>query len=305
MQPTGTATAVARADAADPGGSGSARRTGDVAGNPLARLAPRGPVEVLDGGFELFRFRIGRLVTLAAVLFGPIWLLDLGLLAAFGAPEVDRSAVGPAAQLLGTGAGWSWLIVLLNGFALSTLGLCVGALVMAWADDDDLSLGAVLGLAVRRSWVVLLLTPMCWVIKTPLAFCLPLVGFLIGDAFVFVASTVAGAERSGPLRSIARSFSLTKRNYGRALLVVAGSLVISQVLRSSFTLGPSAIAALLGGSDTLIVTLQRVSSAIVVVVEPLTACIAASAYLDLRCRNEAFDLVRRRQGRIARWALAR
>lgn len=295
MPPIGNAAAVARADAVapDPG-----RSSGGGVPVPLSELAPRSPAAVIDAGLELFRSRAGRLVGIAAVLLAPIWLLDLTLLALVGAPEVERSVVGPELAVLGAGAAWSWAIVVLNGLALSVLGLGVGISVSAWLDGSELTASALLARMLRRAWVAVLVAPLRWLIAMPLALCGLGVGFVLGDALLFFVSVLAGAERVGPLRAIARSCSLSWANYGRALVIVIGSLVLSQLLRVSFTLGPAALVGLLGGTEEMMVWAQRLSSAVVVVVEPITACIAAAAYLDFRCRSEGLDLLRRRAVRF-------
>jgi hypothetical protein len=295
MEPSGVAVAVARADATAPGPPPDRE---EVAG-PFRDLTPRTPVEVIDGGFQLLRHRFGSTVVLSAALFGPIWLLDLALLATLGSPTVERSGFGPDLVLLDGGATpWGWAIVALNGLALSVLGLCTGARVRAWVDGVDPGGRELAALVLRRGWVCAVVAPAGWLVAAPFTLCGFGVGFVFGAAFVFVASTVAGAESVGPIRALSRSMSLTRANYGRCVVIVVGTLGITQLLRVSFTLGPAALVALLGGTEDLVVWSQRLSSAVVVLVEPLTACIAARAYLDLRCRSEGLDLERRRTARF-------
>lgn len=286
--------ATARGDAIAPEGSPDGRGIGPT---PLDAVRPVGPAGVLDGGFELLRFRFGRLVGLSASLFVPIWLVDLVLLVVVGAPSVDRSAVGPAVFSVGGGAAWSWAIVAAQAVALSALGIAVGAATVAWSERRDPSWSELVAVAVRRSWVAATIVVLSMVIKLPLA-CFALVPWLIGDALVFTASVVAGAERTGPWRALRRSIALSWRELGRALVIVTGGLVITQVLRVSFSAGPATIVAIVDPSATAVVFAERLGAIVGVVVEPLTACIAARAYVDLRCRVEGADLTRRRVERF-------
>jgi hypothetical protein len=282
------------------GGPGAATARGDapelprndrVAGvSPLGALRPVGPGAVLDGGFALLRARFRRIVALAALFFIPIRLFDLVTMIATG-DVVDRVDIGPSALVVGGGSGWSWVVILLQSIALSLLGLCVGHLASRLSEGDDPAFGALAALALRRGWVALLIVPISLAIRLPLS-CIPL-GFLLGDALVFLSSVVAGAEGLGPWRSVRRSISLTRRSFGSMIAVVLGGLVISQLLRVSFYTGPVLLAGTFTADDAALTAISQAGSLVVLVAEPLTACIAARAYLDLRCRHEGLDLRRR------------
>jgi hypothetical protein len=253
----------------------------------LRSLRPMGPGAVLDSAFDLLRLRFRRLVGVAACLFVPVRILDLVTMIATG-DATERYHVGPALLLLGGDSGWSWLIVVLQSLALSVLGLCVGHLVQRLVAGADASFRELMSLALRRGWVALAILPLTFVIRAPLS-CIPL-GFLAADALVFTTSVVAGAERLGPWRALRRSIALSRRAFGRMLAVVLGGLLISQLLRISFYSGPVALAANFSTSGAVLTAVGQAGSLVVLVAEPLTACIAARAYLDLRCRNEGLDL---------------
>lgn len=253
-------------------------------------MRPLGPAAILDAGCELFRLRARRLVGLAACLFIPIRILDLLFVIASG-ESGERLHIGPQVMQLGDASGWSWLVVALHSGALSVLGLAVGRLVVRMADGGDASFRELLALAARRSWVALLIVPIALLVRAPLS-CIPL-GFVFGDALLFVASVVAGSEGLGPWRSVRRSISLTRQSLGRMVGVSLGGLVLSQLLRLSFYTGPMVLAASFGANDAVLTVIAQAGALVVLVAEPLTACIAARAYLDLRCRHEGADLRRR------------
>jgi len=123
--------------------------------------------------------------------------------------------------------------------------------------------------------------------------CLGGVRWVLGDAVVFLTSVAAGAERLGPWRAFQRSWQLTWPSFGRALVISFGGLCISLVIRLSLSFGPAALALSLDPTSPLVGFLGAASTAVLLITEPLTACIAARAYLDLRCRREGWDLAMR------------
>jgi hypothetical protein len=268
--------------------------------NPLAQLRPVGPGAVLDGGFELLRHRLGRLLALSAGLFVPIWLLDLLLVVLGPAPATEDTGtlVGPAAALLGSdggqGSGWAWLVSALQLVALSVLGLAVGHLVAALARGEDATLAELARVALSRSWVAVLVVPLNLVVHV-LTSCLGGVGWLLGDALVFTTSIVAGAEGTGPWASWRRALRLGSAEYGRSLAVVSGGVVITLVLGLSLSAGPAALVMALDPESPLVTLVSAAGAAVVLVTSPLTACIAGRAYVDLRCRVEGWDLELRRR----------
>lgn len=270
---------------ADP--SGAALLDGS---SPLGELRPVGPAAVLDGGFDLFRFRFRRLVGLAALLFVPITVVDLLLMAVIGTSSTDRTAIGPAIFLMASGDSWSWFIVVAQSCALSILGLCTGHLAMQAAQGRDVSSRELRRLALRRSWVAVLIIVLTAVPRGVLSCVMVVVGWLLADAFFFISSTAAGAEGLGPWKAVVRSGQLTRARYGNAIMICLGSLIISQVLRLSLTAGPALLLSSFGLSDLVVGVAARLGSLILLLAEPITACIAARAYLDLRARRDGFDL---------------
>ena len=257
----------------------------------LRSLRPMGPGAVLDSSFDLLRLRFRRIVGVAACLYVPIRILDLVTMIASG-DAVERYQIGPAILLMGGDSGWALVVALLQSFALSVLGLCVGHLVVRMVDGGDASFRELMSVALRRSWVALLIMPLTFLVRAPLS-CIAVIGYVLGDALVFTTSVVAGAERLGPWRAFRRSLALSRRSYGPMLAVSFGGLLISQMLRISFYAGPVLLAANFSTSEAVLTAVAQAGALVVLVAEPLTACIAARAYIDLRCRNEGADLRRR------------
>jgi hypothetical protein len=291
---TGSGVAEVRADARPPVDGAGARAPHDAL---VASLRPRSVPAVLDRGVALLRIRPGRWFGLGAVLLLPIWLLDLVLLVTVGAETVERVPLGPSVARVGESA-WVWLIVPLHAVALSLLGIAVGTAASAWRDGRDPTTGELLRAAFARTWTALVIVTLS-ALALLLASCVVGVGYLLAAPLVFTASIVAGAEGTGPLASLGRSASLARSAYGRALAMATGSLVLTQVVRFSCWLGPVALAGLLGAGEGVLVPIERIGGLVVVVVEPLTAAFALSAYLELRCRVEGLDLELRTREQFA------
>ena len=290
-----------RGDAVEPAGAASRRAERGTAWehNPVADLRPVSGGAVLDGGFELLRFRFGRLIALTACLYLPIWLCSV-VLAIVSPPEVSTAdsagGSGIAWSAVTMGSSSSLVVVLVGAqvVALSILGLCTGHLVMGLARGEDPSLRELGSVALRRWWVALLIVPMNAGVHL-VSSCLSGIGWVLGDALVFLSSVAAGAEALGPWKGFRRSWDLTRPQFGRALGISFGGLCIAQVIRWSLSWGPTALILSLDPASPLVGLFTALSSAVLLITEPLTACIAARAYLDLRCRRDGVDLVLRQQ----------
>lgn len=275
--------------------------TDPMEGNPLAAPTVTGPGAVLDGGFRLLRFRFWRLVVLAAAVFLPVQIAQLWVSVSTGLPGTGSDVFGGSVSTAGgTATGGLELAPLAfalgRALALSLLGMAVGHQVAAWLEGRDVGLADTFRFVLSRCWVAPVLVAGGLLVKGPAA-CLVGIGFFLGDALVFLASVVAGAEGGGPLASLGRSFRLTRAAYPNAVVVVFGGFVISQVLRVALVLGPVALASSFSLSEGLLLGLEQLGLLVLLVAEPLTACIAAQAYVELRCRTEGMDLERRRVAR--------
>ena len=296
--------AIARGDARHGGegsrglgpGPSSSDRHGFDDENPLAALALSGPAAVLDGGFDLLRFRFRRLVGLAACLFLPIQIVQLLISISRG---VASDASGGGLSVLGRsgdGQGLVLLIGLARAVALSLLGIGVGHMVAGWLAHRDPTFRETVGHIARRCWCAPAIVAISLAVKLP-ASCLVVVGFFLADALLFTSSVASGAEALGPWRAVRRSWSLGRAGYGTALTLSIGGFVISEVLRVVLLVGPLALASFFDLPDGLLIIVQQSGLLVLLITEPLTACIAARGYLELRCRTEGFDLERRAESR--------
>jgi hypothetical protein len=271
--------------------------------NPLLDVAPGGPAAVLDGAFSLLRFRVGRLVGLTALVLLPVQavFLTVRLTVARGAVVTGDQADPFGLGGFGTAQSDSQLVVAVIELALTALALCwiglgVGHLVVNWWGGRDPSFRETLGVMVRRVWVVPVVVVITTGIKVPFA-CLGLVGYFLADAVLFIAGIVAGAERTGPFATVGRSLRLTWPVYGSALVTCLGGFLITYIIQFVLTLGPLALLASFGVPEGWLIVAQEAAALVALVTVPLTACIAARAYVEFRCRVEGVDLIRRQEAR--------
>jgi hypothetical protein len=241
-------------------------------GNPLTGVEPVGPGGVLDGGFDLLRVGFGRLVGLAAGLLLPLQLIELAVAARSGIAEqvsIEQGSFAGMAILGGasTSSSFGLVFAAVRVVVLSFLGMTVGVMVAELLRGRLLSGRQLASRAARRWWVAALI-PLLTIPVKSVGFCLVYVGWFLLDSLLMCASVVAGAEGAGPLRSFGRSWKLARTSYGVALSVSIGGFVLMLV--------------------------QQVASLVLLVTQPLTACIAGRLYVELRCRGEALDLERRR-----------
>jgi len=249
---------------------------------------------VLDGAFDILRFRLGRFVALAAVFFVPLLVAQFALGLAFGFGDESTGGgvlASPLVFIGGANTSWGIPLFIANQIALSSMGIAVGFSVGSWLAGTDPTFGITLRYAARRVWVAAVLVVLTWMLRIPLS-CVPLVGLWIGDALTFIASTTAGAERLGPLAAMKRSIGLTRRAFGLCMVIALGGFAISSVIKMALWAGPVALVSFVVPSSEVATSVGRFGSLVLLVSEPLVACIAARAWLELRCRTEGLDLER-------------
>ncbi len=291
--------AVARADAGRrPRGEERSSTLQDTP--PFLPLRSVGPGAVLDGGFDVLRFRLGRMVGLAATLYAPLLLVQFLFELRYGLGAGSDQGVGSSpfvvAALGATQTGWGLLFVVLNQLALSLLGIAAGFQVAAWLDGQDPTYGTTLRYLLRRSWVGVLVVLLSALFRVPFL-CLSVLGWWVSDAFVFTVSAAAGGEGLGPWAAMRATLRRVRHALGLAMVVSLGGLAISLVLRTALWVGPLTLVSVAVPSGLLAVVVARLGALVLLVTEPLVACIAARAWLELRCRTEGYDLERWRDAR--------
>lgn len=288
----GPGNAVARADTKAP----RRVRADDMVGNPLADPTVGGPGVVLDEAFDLLRFRFGRLVALAATVALPVQILSLVVSLRAGLGDNSMDAILPGSGVVDLGGGSAGpeelVLVALRVLGLSLLGIGVGHLASRWLEGTDATYGQVVRFVARRAWVAPVVCVAALAIKATAAL-LGGLTYVLGEALVFIASVVAGAEVLGPFAAVGRSIRLTRSAYGVALVVAAGGTLLTLLLVVALVLGPTWLLSAYSVPEGVLILVSQLGSLVVLVTMPLTACIAARAWVELRCRVEGDDLRRR------------
>jgi hypothetical protein len=268
-----------------------------VPAEPLLRLRPLGLGELLDDVFRVYRRHFWLLVAIALLVALPGLALQFasGSASQFGfVLSILNDLNNPEALAARQPPGLPNLALLGLSYAvlIALVPFTVGAIPRA-------TIGIVLGYPVgvrstlagvaRRYWRLMGLA-LLYVLISPLALCFPVFIWLFVRWVVAVPALLA--EDIGPIRSLDRSWTLTRDHWWRLF----GILVLIYLLTSvvSGALGvfsfPIAVAVpfippFVRGA--IILTIETVASA---VVQPALYLCITLLYFDLRIRREHFDL---------------
>ncbi|MCB1255718.1 MAG: hypothetical protein KDB26_01340 [Microthrixaceae bacterium] len=267
---------------------------GTTANEVLHPLRPMRVTEALDLGFTLFKVQARILIPIATVLYLPIQVVNLLLRLAnsghAGATVLTTSGVAIAG--IADVATYEPFILLAQSLALSILGLCSGHMTAALIERRASQFGETIRFGLSRIWVAAGIVVLSAGVYLVLSI-VPVVGWLIAGSFTFIASVIAGAERLGPWMAIRRNIAFGRSRNSPAINLYLGGLVLLALTRAVLLAGPVALVFVLGGPESLIEALASASAILLVIVQPLTATFASSAYVMLRIRSEGMDLEQR------------
>lgn len=292
---SGTGVPVARPARSWAAAAAAPAFAGDVPPPPLP-LRPSTVADLLDGSFAAIRSSPRKVVTITAAFVVPVQLLlafaarnisGAGLADVF---STDRSfsSTDPSGEpdtgvlVLGYGS------VFVLSFVLMFVTAALAGVVAAWYSGHDMTVGAALRGAVRRSpalvaaWVLVHLLEI--VALVPCGFT---VLFLMPMFWVTAPAIVL--ERLGPVAAMRRSWRLVRRRYWPTMLIVLLTLFVAMVLQWALPVLPSVLAGLLPSSISWIAS-GLASSASALITMTVVAVCSILVYLDLRIRTEGLDL---------------
>ena len=220
-------------------GQKSARATTTSSGfglrdSPVARLSPRTVGQLLDGGFEVLRFRFQTLAIVSAVVVLPLYVVPtvLGQRSGLSNPfsMFDRS--NPFVTSSGQLTGSYWSIVLLGflaqlGLSLAhmLLAVAVGHLVTSWVMGQDPGPADTLRVVRNRLPVAV----GAWI---------PILGLKVVSAFWLVSSVIAvGVSAVGGIIGF-----IIDDSGNTAWYVVVGVQVVVTVMMSVVQVGATVLA---------------------------------------------------------------
>jgi len=267
--------------------------------SPVSRLQPRTVGQLLDGGFEVLRFRVRTIALVAAAIVLPLYAVPqmlVGLRSASGLDGlgISGSTFGDAAGALPsdywTQLGWTFLAAIGLMFATMLTGVAVAHLVGSWLHGIDPTPGDTLRFVRSRLPVAAGAFALVLLLKVLVG------GLTCSLALVYlvpvlsVLAPVVAAESLGVIDSIRRTYRLTRRRFWTLL----GVSVLWAVTSWLISLGASAAAAVVGGlvgaERGAAIALQAVNVVATVVLLAVQVSVTALVYIDLRVRTEGFDL---------------
>jgi hypothetical protein len=282
-----------------PGGPPDAPATTVVSGRPpvpVVGLRPMTVADVLDGGFAVIKARPRRILGLTAAFVIPthlvIGLVQRAQLRSVGAADIwsaDPTVFGESDETFAGGDGVTFLVGIgLPALVLVFVAAALGHLVVSWTVGRDPSAGEMAAVAARRWWALL-----ASFVVVHLAEGLGLLACGIGLLFVMpmfaAVAPVIGAEGTGPLAAVSRSWRLARARYWPTLGLVLIMGVVATILSTALSALPQGLATLAGadGGWVLLVVGAIVSEVVVV---PFVAAATVLLYLDLRVRTEGLDI---------------
>ena len=272
------------------------RSTRALIGSPLARLQPRTVGQLLDGGFEVLRFRARTIVIVGAVIVLPLYVLPqiaavwAGSVSSGSLLESDQVFVGggfTATDVSTLGLGYLGAFGLM--LATMLLGVAVSHLVGAWLMGGDPGPADTLRFLRSRLVTALGAFVLAFLLKVAGALACGL-GLLYVIPVLSVLAPVVGVEQARAAASLSRTMALARRRLAPLMGISALWAITSWVVSGAAAGAAGAIAALLGGLDSFAIVVQIVSLVATVALMAVQVSVTALVYIDLRVRTEGLDL---------------
>lgn len=268
--------------------------------SPVARLQPRTIGQLLDGGFEVVRFRFRTIGALAAVIVLPLYAIPrigLGLSDVAAEPDDLGSGAMVFADRLGS-TGWSTSILSLG--TVATVGLMVASMLMGvavthlvtgWLAGADPTLRETLGVLRSRAGVTAGAFVLAFLAKIGIALVTCTLGLLWLLPALSVLAPVIAAEGTGARASLGRAFRLTHRRFwpvlGVSALWAMASSLVTWVGQGAVGFLTEVVGASLRTTLVAMHMVEAFASGFLLVVQ---VAVTVLVYLDLRVRTEGLDL---------------
>jgi hypothetical protein len=262
----------------------------------MGRLGPRTLSSILDGGFEVVRYRFATIAILTVCIVVPLSAVPNVLSILRVTQALDGGSSVPAAEL-GIGPSTNsesalWLISIIgSSLSLALLGVGVAHLAGGWLMGRDPTARDALRVVWRRGGVVLVAWFVALVCKALSALACG-IGLLLTVPMFVVLSPIVAIEGLGPLASVARSWRLSSRRRAGTMILL---VVASVLLTAAFQVIVTSVAGLIqsevtGNAEWSWIVLSAISVGFSLFLAPVQAAWAVLAYFDLRVRSEGLDL---------------
>ena len=276
--------------------------TTPLPGSPVARLQPRTVGQLLDGGFDVIKFRFRNIAVVTATLVLPLYAIPAMLSAGTAHGEISSN---PLSFLSGqnsfvTGSGELtpayWRLVLFAALAQIgmfvarlLLGVGIAHMVTSWMLGSDPTVRETLRHIAGRLPVALA----AWLVLAPLKIAS---AFVCGLGLIYtlpvfaVLAPVVSIEGMGPFRSIARTHRLSLRRFGPVLGIWALWMLVAMGTGAASSLIVTLVGYLANGLGWGWVISGSVSVALNSVWVAVEVAVWVLAYVDIRVRTEGIDI---------------
>ena len=277
-----------------------ARPTRALPGSPVDRLQPRTVGQLLDGGFEVLRFRVRSIAIVSAVIVLPLYALPQ-LLVVFTTRLTDTTGFSPSGNPFLTSGGeisggfWTTIgLGYLAGFGLMVatmlMGVAVTHLVTGWMVGQDPSpadtLRFVRSVLPRALGAFLLVALLKAIGAIPCG-----LGLVYLIPSLSILAPVVAAEGAGVIESIRRSFRLSRRRFGTVFGVVVLWWLASSLVGFATGLAAASVGGLATGSERGVATVVQSADVVAtIVLAVVQVAVTVLLYIDLRVRTEGLDL---------------
>ena len=249
--------------------------------------------DVLDGAFQVIKFRPRTVVAVAALFVVPVGLLvaiaDIGVLGG----DVVSTLTDPETYEENSTAGDSDLgltvfSTLVSSFLVTLIAAPLARLVEAWYVGRDPSPADLIS-GLGWSWGAIIVGFVVVHVIEGVATVFFLLPGLVAMTCLLVVAPAIAVERLGPFRAVRRSFDLVRRRFWSTLWVALLAGLVANTLSVLLPLLPLAIAALFGfGGEQYVAAAGTVASSLLTL--PFVAGAAVITYFDLRVRTEGLDI---------------
>jgi len=275
------------------------RRSGPaLTASPVSRLQPRTVGQLLDGGFEVLRFRARTICIVGVVIILPLYAVPQALVAwstGLGSDALEGmgtmfTPTGQPSSTFVSGVLLSYLAQLGLMLATMLMGVAMTHLVTGWLAGADPSPRETLVFVRSRLLVAIGAFVLALLLKS-----LGLVTCGLGLVYLVpslsVLAPIVAAEGVGPGTAISRSFSLTKRRFWPVFGVVVLWAIASSIVASSAQGAAAVVGGLVTSSiDGVAIGVQVVTVVSTVVLTVVQVSVTVLLYIDLRVRTEGLDL---------------
>ena len=279
-------------------GSGSA----PLAGSPVARLQPRTVGQLLDGGFDVIKFRFRNIAVVTATLILPLYALPAMLSAGTANGAISSN---PLSMLSGQNSlvnrsgeltGAYWRLVFLGALAQIgmfvarlLLGVGIAHMVTSWMLGRDPGVKETLRHVAKRLPIALA----AWLVLAPVKVASAMVcglGLIYTLPVFAVLAPVVSIEGSGPFRSIARTHRLSLRRFGPVLGIWALWMLVSMATGAASSLLVTLVTYLVDGLGWGWVITGSVTVALNSIWVAVEVAVWVLVYIDIRVRTEGIDI---------------